>query len=94
LFNAISFAHQFKQMDLLRYSVTILQFLHLQAKLEPMRFQNPSVNNKLLRTPSVLSLTVESTSLSSHDQDEEQLELLCKPVKEFLGKLGYSPTSF
>ncbi|TVU34588.1 hypothetical protein EJB05_16425 [Eragrostis curvula] len=56
------------------------------AKREPMCFQNPSVNNKLLRTPFVLSLTVNNTSLSSHDQDQEQLELDCKPIKEFLVK--------
>ncbi|GJM93935.1 hypothetical protein PR202_ga10533 [Eleusine coracana subsp. coracana] len=54
------------------------------AKREPMCFQNPSVNNKLLRTPLALSLTFNNTSLSNHDQDEEHLELVCKPIKEFL----------
>ncbi|XP_062205121.1 tRNA (cytosine(38)-C(5))-methyltransferase 2 isoform X1 [Phragmites australis] len=56
------------------------------AKREPMCFQNPSVNNKLLRTPYWLSLRLNSTSQSSYDQGEEELELVCKPIREFLVK--------
>uniref|UniRef100_A0A0A9E622 Si687064e06 n=1 Tax=Arundo donax TaxID=35708 RepID=A0A0A9E622_ARUDO len=56
------------------------------AKREPMCFQNPSVNGKLLRTPLWLNLRLDSTSQSSHDQDEQELELVCKPIKEFLVK--------
>ncbi|CAM0148026.1 unnamed protein product [Urochloa decumbens] len=54
------------------------------AKREPMRFQNVSFNNKLLRTPMCLSQTVNSTSQDSDNRTEEELDPVCKPVKDFL----------
>lgn len=51
-----------------------------------MQFQNASVNNKLLQTPMCLSLTLNSTSQGSDHQTEEELEPVCKPIKDFLGK--------
>nr|AVY91726.1 DNA methylase [Saccharum hybrid cultivar SP80-3280] len=56
------------------------------AKREPMRFRNALVNNKLLQTPMCLSLTLNSTSQGSDHQTEEELEPVCKPIKDFLVK--------
>lgn len=50
-----------------------------------MRFQNASVNNKLLKTPMPLSVALNSTSENTDDQNEE-LEPVCKPIRDFLGK--------
>ncbi|KAL6614931.1 hypothetical protein ACP70R_037201 [Stipagrostis hirtigluma subsp. patula] len=55
------------------------------AKRKPLCFQNPSVNSKLLRTPMCLSLT-NNTSQNGHDQNEEELELVCNPIRDFLVK--------
>ncbi|KAJ1284279.1 hypothetical protein BS78_03G192800 [Paspalum vaginatum] len=55
------------------------------AKQEPMRFRIASVNNKLLRTPMCLSLTL-NISDHSERQTEEELETICKPIKDFLVK--------
>lgn len=52
------------------------------AKREPMCFQNPLVNNKLLWTPTCLTLS--STSKNGHVQNEEELELVCRPIRDFL----------
>lgn len=75
-----------------------LTTLYLQAKREPLCFQNPSVNNKLLRTPPCVTLN--STSKNGHVQNEEELELVCRPITDFLetrcmniGKKDCSPTS-
>ncbi|AQK96550.1 DNA methyl transferase4 [Zea mays] len=56
------------------------------AKREPVRFRHAFVNNKLLQTPMCLSLTLSSTSQGSDHQTEEELEPVCKPIKDFLVK--------
>ncbi|OEL20854.1 hypothetical protein BAE44_0018125 [Dichanthelium oligosanthes] len=56
-----------------------------QAKREPMRFQNASFNKKLLRTPMCLSQKMNSESQDS-DHLTEELDPVCKPVKDFLVK--------
>jgi len=56
------------------------------AKREPMRFQNASFNNKLLRKPMCLSQTMDSTSQDGDHRTEEELDPVCKPVKDFLVK--------
>lgn len=56
------------------------------AKREPVRFRHAFVNNKLLQTHMCLSLTLSSTSQGSDHQTEEELEPVCKPIKDFLVK--------
>lgn len=56
------------------------------AKREPVRFRHAFINNKLLQTPMCLSLTLSSTSQGSDHQTEEELEPVCKPIKDFLVK--------
>ncbi|KAM0826652.1 hypothetical protein ACQ4PT_068726 [Festuca glaucescens] len=53
------------------------------AKHESMCFHNPSVNNKLLRTPTCLTLN-SSTTQNSYEQNEDVLEVVCKPIRDFL----------
>uniref|UniRef100_A0A0D9V2U0 Uncharacterized protein n=1 Tax=Leersia perrieri TaxID=77586 RepID=A0A0D9V2U0_9ORYZ len=52
------------------------------AKREPMTFQNPSDNSKLLRTPTFLKLIRDGHNIYNHNEDE--MELICKPIKDFL----------
>ncbi|RCV26165.1 hypothetical protein SETIT_5G223800v2 [Setaria italica] len=56
------------------------------AKREPMGFQNASFNKKLLWTPMCVSQTMNSTSQDSDLRTEEELDPVCKPVKDFLVK--------
>lgn len=56
------------------------------AKREPMRFQNASIDNKLLRTSMCLRLTQNCISEDSECQSEKELEPVCKPIKDFLVK--------
>ncbi|KAE8772639.1 DNA methyltransferase [Hordeum vulgare] len=53
------------------------------AKQEPMCFPNPSVNEKLLRTPTFLTLNA-TTAQNSYDQNEDDLEVVCNPIRNFL----------
>jgi tRNA (cytosine38-C5)-methyltransferase len=48
-----------------------------------MCFHNPSVNNKLLRTPTCLTLNSSATQ-NSYEQNEDVLEVVCKPIRDFL----------
>ncbi|XP_052142468.1 tRNA (cytosine(38)-C(5))-methyltransferase 2 isoform X2 [Oryza glaberrima] len=52
------------------------------AKREPVSFQNPSDNSKLLRTPTFLTLVRAGHNRCNPDEDE--LELVCKPISDFL----------
>uniref|UniRef100_A0A0E0JL32 Uncharacterized protein n=1 Tax=Oryza punctata TaxID=4537 RepID=A0A0E0JL32_ORYPU len=52
------------------------------AKREPMSFQHPSDNSKLLRTPTFLTLVRAGHNRCNPDEDE--LELVCKPISDFL----------
>lgn len=47
-----------------------------------MSFQNPSDNSKLLRTPTFLTLVRAGHNRCNPDEDE--LELVCKPISDFL----------
>ena len=60
-----------------------LTILYLQAKQESMCFPNPSVNDKLLRAPRCLTLKTMTTQ-NSYDQNEDDLEVLCNPIRNFL----------
>uniref|UniRef100_A0A453F1M5 tRNA (Cytosine-5-)-methyltransferase n=1 Tax=Aegilops tauschii subsp. strangulata TaxID=200361 RepID=A0A453F1M5_AEGTS len=53
------------------------------AKQESMCFPNPSVNDKLLRTPTCLTLNTTRTQ-NSYDQNEDDLEVVCNPIRNFL----------
>uniref|UniRef100_A0ACD5VH86 Uncharacterized protein n=2 Tax=Avena sativa TaxID=4498 RepID=A0ACD5VH86_AVESA len=53
------------------------------AKQESMCFHNPSANNKLLRTPTCLTLS-NTTTQNSYDPNEDVLEVACKPIRDFL----------
>ena len=63
-----------------------LTVLSLQAKQESMCFLNPSVNSKLLRTPTCLALN-STTTQNSYDPNEDVLEVVCKPIVDFLETL-------
>ncbi|KAF0898610.1 hypothetical protein E2562_008193 [Oryza meyeriana var. granulata] len=52
------------------------------AKRESMSFQNPSDNSKLLRTPTFRTLV--RADHNRYNQNEDDLELVCKPINEFL----------
>lgn len=52
------------------------------AKQESMCFQNASANKKLLWTPTCL--TFNSTTQNSYDQNEDELEIACRSIKDFL----------
>ncbi|XP_015688304.1 tRNA (cytosine(38)-C(5))-methyltransferase 2 isoform X2 [Oryza brachyantha] len=52
------------------------------AKQEPMSFQNPSDNSKLLRTPTFLTLVRDGHN--RYNQNEDEMELVCKPINDFL----------
>ena len=73
-------------MDCVEQFCDYLPILYQQAKREPMRFQNASVNNKLLWTPMCLSQTVKCTSQDRDHQTEEEQDPVCKPVNDFLGE--------
>jgi len=73
-------------MDCVEQFCDYLPILYQQAKREPMRFQNASFNNKLLRKPMCLSQTMDSTSQDGDHRTEEELDPVCKPVKDFLVK--------
>ncbi|VAH61660.1 unnamed protein product [Triticum turgidum subsp. durum] len=53
------------------------------AKQESMCFPNSSVNDKLLRTPTCLTLNTTRTQ-NSYDQNEDDLEVVCNPIRNFL----------
>ena len=53
------------------------------AKQESMSFPNPSVNDKLLRAPTCLTLNTMRTQIS-YDQNEDDLEVVCNPIRNFL----------
>uniref|UniRef100_A0A8R7TE17 Uncharacterized protein n=1 Tax=Triticum urartu TaxID=4572 RepID=A0A8R7TE17_TRIUA len=48
-----------------------------------MCFLNQSVNDKLLRAPRCLTLKTMTTQ-NSYDQNEDDLEALCNPIRNFL----------
>ena len=48
-----------------------------------MCFHNPAVNSKLLRTPTCLTLS-SGTTQNSYDPNEDVLEVVCKPIMDFL----------
>ncbi|KQK08691.1 tRNA (cytosine(38)-C(5))-methyltransferase [Brachypodium distachyon] len=52
------------------------------AKQESMCFQNASANKKLLWTPTCLKFN--STTQNSYDQNEDELEIACRSIKDFL----------
>ncbi|KAL5227270.1 hypothetical protein ABZP36_015535 [Zizania latifolia] len=52
------------------------------AKREPRSFQNPSVNSKLLRAPTFL--TSVKAGHYRYNQNEDELEPICKPISHFL----------
>jgi tRNA (cytosine38-C5)-methyltransferase len=55
----------------------------VQAKQESLCFHDPSVNNKLLRTPACLTLN-SATTQNSYKSNEDVLEVVCKPIRDFL----------
>ncbi|KAL5220755.1 hypothetical protein ABZP36_025468 [Zizania latifolia] len=52
------------------------------AKREPRSFQNPSVNSKLLRAPTFLTLA--KADANRYNQNEDELEPICKSIIDFL----------